>query len=165
MNINKTYKLLIFSLTAFCVMLLSSCDSSRVFDDYKNIEEGQWDRELIINFDVDIQDSISRHNLYINIRNSGDCPTSNLWLFVKTIAPDSTILVDTIECILSDMSGKRYGSGIGDIYDLRVDFKRDIIFPIKGKYKFELEQGMREAIIPGITDVGIRIETASENIE
>ena len=165
MNLIKTYKLLGFSLLLLCIISLSSCDSSRVFDDYKNIEEGEWQRELILNFDVDIQDSISRHNLYINIRNSGDCPTSNLWLFVKTIAPDSTILVDTIECILSDISGKRYGSGLGDIYDLRVDFKRDIIFPIKGTYKFELEQGMRESVIPGITDVGIRIERAAESLK
>jgi len=36
--------------------------------------------------------------------------------------------------------------------------KRGFSFPMKGKYKFRIEQGMREPELKEITDVGIRIE-------
>ncbi|MBM3436813.1 MAG: gliding motility lipoprotein GldH, partial [Bacteroidetes bacterium] len=31
-------------------------------------------------------------------------------------------------------------------------------FPVKGKYVFRIEQGMREFELQGIEDIGIRIE-------
>ena len=65
---------------------------------------------------------------------------------------------DTLECILADEKGKWLGTGIGDIYDNQIPFKKNVLFPKKGKYKFEIEQGMRTDIVPLIMDIGLRIE-------
>jgi gliding motility-associated lipoprotein GldH len=67
---------------------------------------------------------------------------------------------DTLDCILADEKGKWLGSGIGDIYDNQIPFKRNVRFPLPGTYSFEIQQGTRKDDIPLIMDVGLRIEKA-----
>ena len=64
---------------------------------------------------------------------------------------------DTLECILADEKGKWLGNGLGDIYDNQILFKKNVRFPLAGKYTFEIQHGMRADIVPLIMDVGLRI--------
>jgi gliding motility-associated lipoprotein GldH len=34
----------------------------------------------------------------------------------------------------------------------------NLYFPLKGNYRFEIEQAMREPVLEGVTDVGVRFE-------
>lgn len=65
---------LIFLLALF----LFSCDNNKVFDQYIEVENGDWKRENVAKFTVNISDTTSAHNLYINVRNKGNYPFSNL---------------------------------------------------------------------------------------
>ena len=64
--------------------------------------------------------------------------------------------------MLADERGQWLGDGMGDIWDNRILFKKDFKFPQTGKYRFELEQAMRINPLPGIMDVGMRIERADK---
>ena len=99
-------------------------------------------------------------NFYVNVRNADGFPYRDIFLFIKTTSPDGKIYNDTLDCILADEQGKWLGDGMGDIYDNQIPFKRNAHFPIKGKYVFEIQQGMRTDNLPLIMDVGIRIEKA-----
>jgi gliding motility-associated lipoprotein GldH len=67
-----------------------------------------------------------------------------------------------VELVLADERGQWMGDGMGDIWDNRIVFKKDFVFPQPGKYRFELEQAMRINPLPGIMDVGMRIERAAK---
>jgi gliding motility-associated lipoprotein GldH len=47
---------------------------------------------------------------------------------------------------------------MGDIWDNRILFKRNFLFPESGTWHFELQQAMRVSPLPQIMDVGMRIE-------
>lgn len=140
-------------------LLLLSCDSNKVFDQYIEVENSTWKKENVAKFTVNITDTTNAHNLYINIRNKGSYAFSNLYLFVKIEGPDGNFSLDTVNCTLADKGGKWLGKGIGDLWDVKVPYIGGFKFAKSGDYQFSFEQAMRvENGLEGITDVGLRIE-------
>ncbi len=145
-------------------LTISSCDPNKVYEKNKEIPESIWNINYPIIFELEITDTISLHNVYINVRNTGMYQFSNLCLFINTTLPDGTTQRDRVECFLADKKGKWLGNGLGDIWDNRILFSKGVKFPQKGAYKFVFEQAQRygeKAYIenlPFIMDVGLRIE-------
>ncbi|CAN5531866.1 gliding motility lipoprotein GldH [soil metagenome] len=160
-NQTKT-KRIFFSAAPFllCVLLCSSCDSARIFEQNQAIPESGWGVTNVVKFDVDIKDPATAANFYINVRNADGYPYGNIFMFIKTTFPNGKGSTDTLECVLADDKGKWLGTGAGDLYDNQIPFKRNVRFPLAGIYHFEIQQGMRQDDIPLITDVGLRIEKA-----
>ncbi|MDF1673942.1 MAG: gliding motility lipoprotein GldH [Vicingaceae bacterium] len=155
------HKLLKISFLLVVFFGLYSCDSNKVYEEYIEVEDALWQKENIASFKFLAEDTIVPHNLYINIRNTGDYAYSNLYLFVTLQGPDGNLLKDTVNCKLADKSGKWLGKGIGDLWDLQMPYIGGFKFAQKGEYTFSLEQAMRvENGLDGITDVGLRVETA-----
>jgi gliding motility-associated lipoprotein GldH len=142
------------------VLTLSACDKNRIYENNTEIPQYVWHKDSLVKFEVDITETGIPTNFYINVRNADGFPYSNLFLFVKTTFPNGKTSRDTLECILADDKGKWLGSGMGDIYDNQIPFKRNVMFPLAGKYTFEYQQGMRTDALPLIMDVGLRIEKA-----
>ena len=143
------------------VVSLISCDSNKVYEEYIEVENAIWQKENVASFKFEAKDTSQAHNLYINVRNTGDYAYSNLYLFVTLQGPNGSLLKDTIDCKLADKSGKWLGNGIGDLWDLQMPYIGGFKFAQKGEYVFSLEQAMRvENGLDGITDVGLRVETA-----
>jgi len=140
------------------VLSLAGCNQNRVYEKFIVIENEVWNVDNKIKFDVDITDSLSINDIYINIRHSSLYPYQNLFLFINTTAPSGASIRDTFECYLADDKGKWYGSGLGDIWDNQIIYKRNVRFPFCGIYSFELEQAMRTENLPFISDIGLRIE-------
>lgn len=140
------------------VLILVSCDKNRVFESNIEIPSYQWNKDSILLFHVDIVDTISSHNIFLNVRNTSQYAYQNLFVFLNTTSPTGISLRDTLECYLADDRGKWLGDGWGDIYDNRFLYKRNVRFPVSGIYTFKLVQGMRANELKYITDVGIRIE-------
>ena len=151
MNIYKYFVLISF-------LLIISCDPNRVYEDNTNIEKNKWLQQNSIEFQVDIKDTVSAHNIYVNIRNTGKYPMSNIFLFIKTSSPLGYSVIDTFNCILADEKGKWLGKGFGNIWNNRFLYKKNVKFPIPGTYTFRYEQAMRKEELLGIVDVGLRIE-------
>ena len=148
-------------LIAFCGLLaLLSCDPGRVYEKNIKIPDGIWHKDNKVSFEVFIDDTVSAHNLYVNVRNTSLYPFSNLFLFIETTAPSGHTIRDTVEVILADNSGKWLGSGLGDMWDLQQAYKQNVRFAQRGKYFFEYQQAMRMDRLPFILDTGLRIETA-----
>lgn len=147
----------------FLFIVLLSCDSNKIYEEYIEVENANWQKENIASFEFEAKDTSTAHNLYINIRNTGDYPYSNLYLFVTMQGPNGGLLKDTVNCILADNRGKWLGKGIGDLWDLRIPYVGGFKFAQKGNYVVSFEQAMRvEDGLKGITDVGLRVETANK---
>ena len=149
-----------FSFYFFLLSLLifSSCDSKRFFEENKMIPKSVWNRYEKIRFDVIITDTSASYDVYLNIRNDMSYPYANLYFFLETQPPSGRVYRDTVECILADYSGKWLGKGFGSIKFKRFLFERGVRFRVKGKYSFSCEQAMRVVDLQGIKDIGLRIE-------
>ena len=153
----RAYLNITFLLTTM-VLFLISCDPNRVYEKNISIDDGVWNQDSVIAFDLDITDTLQPYNFYINIRNSTDYRYSNLYLFIDTYFPDETHARDTLEFILADTDGKWFGKGFGKIKESTVLLRKGVHFPMSGHYRFTMEQAMREENLEGIEDVGMRIE-------
>lgn len=153
-------------LTVLCllVFVLSSCDPNRVFEDNIDIPEFNWDTKNKLTFDVNIEDTTSLHNLYVNVRHASHYQYANLFVFITIKFPNGKLAKDTLECRLADEAGQWKGEGMGDIWDNQILWKPNVKFPVPGKYTFEYEQAMREEQVQFIMDMGLRVEKA-ENKE
>lgn len=158
----KLSKYTVQLLAISCLLLASSCDRNRVFENNIDIPDYSWDVKNKLSFDVNIDDTISLHNLYVNVRHASQYPYANLYLFIVIKFPNGKLAKDTLECVFSDQNGKWKGEGMGDIWDNQILWKPNVKFPLKGKYTFEYEQAMRTEQVPFIMDVGLRVEKAKQ---
>jgi gliding motility-associated lipoprotein GldH len=155
-TINNTALVLLLS------FLVSACNKSVVYSKYYTFKESQWKAADKAAFEVDITDTLSLNNINLMIRHADAYPYSNIFLFVTTAYPDGKVLSDTMEIVLANSKGEWIGSGAGDIFDYKVPVKKNVRFPLSGKYKFTFEQGMRVDPLPYVMDFGFEIDKSKE---
>jgi gliding motility-associated lipoprotein GldH len=154
----KIKLLYITCLSALICLLLLSCDKGRVFEKNIKIPGNTLKKENIIHFNVNISDTASSHNIYINLRNRSQYTYSNIFMFITTHAPSGESVRDTFEITLADVRGRWLGKGIGNALSNQVLYLRNIKFPYRGIYVFDIEQAMWDDELDNIVDVGLRIE-------
>ena len=154
---------LVYFFVLLLIALSTGCDRNRVYEKNLRIPGAEWINTNVPYFNVTINDTSAAHNIYINVRNSGKYRYSNLYLFITTKAPNGNTLKDTMDIILADNRGKWLGKGLGDIYFNQILYKKNIRFPYRGIYTFQIEQAMREDTLHDITDIGLRVEKAVQS--
>jgi len=140
-----------------------SCDAKGEYDMFKSIPKNEW--KETVHFIIPVKDTITKKNLFIQIRNNKEYAFSNLFLITKMNFPNDTKVIDTLEYEMADAQGRFLGSGYTDIKENKLFYKENIVFPVKGNYEISIEQVMRKLgkkegihTLKGITDVGFRIE-------
>jgi gliding motility-associated lipoprotein GldH len=141
-------------------MVFTSCDPNRVYETNRTVDGEKWHKDSALTFPFTIEDTLSSHNLLINIRNSGSYRYRNLLLYIDLQLPGEQTIVDTLNCILADEKGKWYGKGWGSIWSSTIPYKSRIRFPNKGEYRLTLIHAMRDENLRAISDIGVRIEKA-----
>ncbi len=154
MTMNKFVKYISNLLVA---VLLVGCNSNVVYDNSVRVANPTWHCDSVACFEVEVTDTTTDYESAILIRNSGDYMYQNLWLFVSEIAPDSTVVCDTIEYYLADNYGRWLGSGIGSLYTSLYYYKEDLHYSQEGVYRYEIRQGMREDELRGVTNIGMQV--------
>jgi len=139
-------------------LFIVGCTSHDVYFQYNPVSIKGWSKDTMYVFHVPITDTAATYNVYVNVRNRGEYPYQNLWLFLKKTTPDKVLTKDSIECYLADNRGKWLGSGIGSIMEMPVLYEQNVKFAQKGTYNYFIVQGMRDSLLAGINDIGIRVE-------
>jgi len=156
-----------FSISFLILMLLliSSCDRDRVYDQYESLQG--WHRDSIVNFELTNVDSVGVYDLFINIRNNSEYQYSNLFLITEIKFPQGKVISDTLEYEMTQPNGEWLGTGFGEVKENKLWYKENVKFEESGTYKVNIQQAMRkndevEGIqeLQGITDVGFRIENS-----
>lgn len=144
--------------------VLVSCDSNRVYDEYKSVPN-LWNKDSIISFKINPPDSLNQYNLFVNLRNTNEYKYNNLFLIVEMVFPHGKTIKDTLEYKMADPTGKFLGNGLMDVKENKLWYKEHIIFNEAGDYLVNIQHAMREhgkvngiVDLEGITDVGFRIE-------
>jgi gliding motility-associated lipoprotein GldH len=150
-------------------VFLVACDTHRKFDAYKSIESLSWEKDMIVNFQFEIKDTLSKNNLFINIRNTNEYGYNNLFLITNLQYPNGFHVIDTLEYEMTDEQGNWLGQGFTDIKESKLFFKNNFVFPTAGNYQIGIQQAMRKRneidgiqTLMGISDVGFRVEESNE---
>ena len=142
------------------LLVMQSCDPGKIYESNVDIPREGWHRTERARFEVEITDTVNNCNIYVNVRNNSSFKWMELWLFINSYSPAGNAQRDTLKVMLADSYGKWFGNGLGDKYDNRILFDRNVRFPASGTYIFEYEQAMRNETLIGIDDIGLRIEVA-----
>ena len=163
MKINSLYLALSLLL---CLFISCKHDSKVVFDEYQPTK-GVWEKNDVKTFVWDVQDTLTAHDLFMNVRVNNDYPYSNMFVIFKIYKPSTAIVIDTIQFQMADSNGALLGNGFSDVKESTLWLKEHYIFNETGKYKMTVEQAVRalgdvEGVpaLPGISEVGLRIEKA-----
>ena len=144
----------------FVLLILASCNnnSEQVFMNNLN---GKWDKKAEQKFDFNIKDAKNPKNIIFVVRNNNDYPYSNIRLIVNFLDKKTkSKSTDTLNYILAKPSGEWLGKGFGDTKEILFQYKLNYKFPGNGDYSIGLVQAMRNDNLPGIEDIGVKLETA-----
>ena len=155
------------ALGLFCIfsllLIFSSCDEKRVYDEYKSVRS--WHQDSLIQFDLGVLDTTKAYNLFIKVRNNNDYAYSNLFLITEIQFPEGKVISDTLEYEMAKPNGEWLGEGFGDVKESKLWYKQNVKFEETGNYFLKIKQAMRKngeekgiEELNGITHMGFRIE-------
>ncbi|UMQ40427.1 gliding motility lipoprotein GldH [Chryseobacterium sp. Y16C] len=148
----------ILGLLAFIFLL--SCNSSGE-DVIMNSVNNKWGKKQEQKFNLEISDPQNPKNIIFVVRNNNEYPYSNIRFIVNfTNLQNKKKDVDTLNYVLAKPNGEWLGTGFGDTKEIFFQYKLNYKFPEKGKYEIGVIQAMRNDNLPGIEDLGVKIETA-----
>ncbi|MDZ4665149.1 MAG: gliding motility lipoprotein GldH [Bacteroidota bacterium] len=156
----KLHKI-VFAFVSVLSILFTSCNKNVIYTEYRKFNENEWCANKKAVFDVEVKDNTSLNNISLMVRHADAYPYSNIFLFLETTYPDGKVEKDTLEVILANSKGEWMGSGAGDIFDFKVPIKKNVKFPLLGKYKFSFQQAMRTDPLPLVMDFGFEIEKSN----
>jgi len=140
--------------------LFISCNSSSE-DIMMNPVNGKWNRKTVQKYNINVSDNQNAKNIIFVVRNNDTYPYSNLRFIVdfKDLQTKKNE-IDTLNYILAKPNGEWLGTGFGDTKETLFLYKVNYRFPKNGKYEINVTQAMRNDNLPGIEDLGIKVETA-----
>ena len=136
-------------------VLLLSCQQGVVFTEFRSVGPSGWSADSVLVFAPVLVDSVATYDMQLTVRHTDRYAYQNLWMFVD-VRQDSLVLRrDTIEVMLANERGEWLGGGVSK-YTLPLLYLEGELLK-KGGYDILVQQGMREDILRGITDVGLKV--------
>jgi len=134
-----------------------SCTRINQYHEYQPVQKDGWYADSMLLFEYDAKDTLQKYAIELNIRHYGEYPFQNLWIFSSIIDKDTLAVRDSFNLFLANDQGEWYGSGLGIVYHYSKIIYPAYRFSKPGKYTFELKQGMRDSILTGIREAGLKI--------
>lgn len=142
--------------------LFMACGGDSLYHSYRSIPTSGWSRQDTIVFHVHMADSFTDVRLLLGIRNRTNYPYQNLVLSVSGHAPDTTLCYssDSLRLVLTDTDGNWTGKGLGELLQTEHEIG---YFHIgrPGIYTFCIIPLLPDSLLPGINDIGLRMERMS----
>ena len=141
------------------VFLLCSCTELNNFEQTVEIKKHEWSAASPAEISFTITDTTSAYNVFIVLRHTDAYAYKNIWLYIATQQPgNSTFTQERFEFTLQQPDGTWLGTGLNDIWEVRLPLFNRIRFTRQGLYRIRLQQAMRDEPLLHIMNAGIRIE-------
>lgn len=149
-------------LLVFGMFFLVSCGEKPLYEKVYSFENKEWAQDVKPEYSINIEDIDQEYDFTLSLRTTTDYKYNNLWIFMKTEAPDGSTGREPFEIIIANPDGSWVGNKTGTVVETPLSFKRRKL-PLKGTYKFTLEQGITESKIDEVLDLGFRVETKKDD--
>ncbi len=151
-----------FFLPFICLLALCSCGPNYVLNEALELPNQSWTYadSLVSNFDV--TDEKASYNLYLQVKHNEEFPTQNLYVRLKTTAPQGPPSSETISLQLADKAGNWLGKCSGEKCQILVPVKNGLVFGIKGQHRLVVEQFMRSENVKGLEKISLLLEVVKK---
>lgn len=140
------------------ITALYGCRHVDLYERLQNIEKAAWSEQQTPSFTFDITDTVASYNVYVVVRHTNQYGYRNVWLNVGLQQPGDTLRQQPFEVQLA-AADNWLGTGMDDIFEHRaLLFSRPVHFNKAGPITFTLQHIMRQDPLPGIMQIGIRVE-------
>lgn len=148
-------------------LFILSCDTSRVYEEFNDMEDAFWHIDSIQRFPFTIENTSQTYNLLATFRNASSYPYYNIYFqYSLKDSADRVLKEELREYDFFDAkTGEPLGSGLGDLFDHLVPLEESYEFDRTGDYSIELKQYMRLDTLPFILSVGARVEISESSPE
>lgn len=163
----KTYRNSVFLFISMVFVIFNSCGlpENTISEEFQTMEKGIWGWKDTKSFNFDIEDTSHYYNIYCGLRLNGTYNYSNIWLIYELSETkqdsNNTIKLKSqkkqFQIELADQTGRWLGKGMSNL----ISYEQLLLNKIKlkkGHYTFKLSQNMREDLLSGVSDVGIKVE-------
>lgn len=135
---------------------VASCREGTVMHFYRETPVEGWDQSDALVYPIDTVKDGGVYKMEVGVRTTNGYPYQKLWLTISAeLHNPDTAFADTLACGFVDAGGARDGSGT-DTYQYRYD--AGTVELRKGQSgTFRIQHIMRREILPGISDIGIRL--------
>ena len=145
-----------------CAVLLISilnitCTSIDLYEKEITIPQHSWKSNYKPEFSFIIKDTTALYQVYFIIRHNEKYNYNNIWINLYSQAPGNTLHKTAYELQLATNEKGWLASGMDDIYEHRIKLSDELRLKA-GKYKFILENIMREDPLLNVMNVGLRLE-------
>ena len=140
-----------------------SCSEAPFYEKVYSFKNKEWKQDQKMKYVVDIQDTEKVYDFTVTLRTTTDYKYNNLWVFMKTIAPDGSSGRRPYQLMVTNPDGSWIGTKSGTIVETTLSFRQRKM-PIKGKYTFVLEQAITESKIDEVLDLVFRVQESSSNL-
>lgn len=151
-------------LSVFLLPMLFACSEAPLFEKVYSFDNREWKQDQKMHFEVDIQDTSKVYDFTVLVRTTTDFKFNNLWMFMKTIAPDGSSGREPIQMYITNPDGSWIGTKSGSTVETPLYFKARKM-PLKGKYTFILEQGITDSKVTEILDLIMRVDYARDQMQ
>ena len=141
------------------LFVVVGCGKAPVYEKSYSFKDKVWKREMKPSFEVEISDIKKEYNFTILLRTTTDYNYNNLWVFLKTEAPDGTSAREPFQIHLANNDGAWLGNKTGTVVETALYFKERKL-PLKGKYIFTIEQGITSAQVDEVLDITFIVDDA-----
>jgi gliding motility-associated lipoprotein GldH len=137
---------------------LTACDRQTVYNHFEHVPVTGWEKNDVLSFNVPAMKQDGLFVEEVGLRISGAYPFMGLNLIIdQTIFPSREVRHDTLQCSVIDEQGNASGFGISQY---QYAFPLTALQLAKGdSLHISVRHDMKREILPGITDIGIRVSS------
>ena len=138
-------------------LTIVACKGKTVYHQYEHTAVEGWERTDTLSYTIDDIKATADYQEEIGLRINSTYPFTSLFLVVEQhIRPMNLLRKDTINCRLMDKDGNIKGRGL-NYYQYNF-MLTTLHLNVGDTVDIRIHHNMRREIVPGIADVGIRLE-------
>lgn len=141
--------------------ILVGCNNNVVFKEYQAFDNVSWNKLDILNFDFPVQVNESL-DFYLALRHHTYYPYSFINVNITFYTPDGEMRSRDYHFRLKNRESKWKGDGMGDLWDIELPIRKDMIFNKSGICKVSFQNIMNKAETPGIIEVGLIVRKTKQ---
>ncbi len=141
-------------------LLLLGCNNTTIFKDYKKMDNISWNRFDIVEFEVPVKKG-KPMDFYLSLRHHTNMSYKFIDVNVTFFTPDGEMRSRDNHYRLIGTDLKWKGIGMGDLWDIDLPIRKEMLFNKSGVCKIKIENKMSRLETTGIIEVGLIVKKSN----
>ena len=150
-----------FILPIVIVLFLAGCNSNTIYKDYNKFDDISWNRLDILDFELPVVKK-EPLNFYLAFRHHTNYPYSFIDVNITFFTPDGEMRSKDYHYRLKGTDFKWKGDGMGELWDIELPIRKDMLFNESGICRVKIENKMNKMETPGIIEVGLIVRKSEK---